>query len=107
MQSAILPHIPAVASLEILPHKKLPTLAKNLYYVAYYLDKLGIKGELSVGGAQVSHQHANMIVNRGTATTSDIVTLARTMQKLVYDEFGIIPQPECRLIGFSEYPLLK
>lgn len=79
---------------------------KKLIFVAYYLDKLGIKGELSVGGAQVSHQHANMIVNKGTATTSDIITLARTMQKLVYDEFGMIPQPECRLMGFSEYPLL-
>lgn len=81
--------------------------SKKLIFVAYYLDKIGIKGELTEGGAQVSHQHANMIVNRGTATTSDIITLARTMQKLVYDEFGMLPQPECRLIGFSEYPLLR
>ncbi len=81
--------------------------SKKLIFVAYYLDKIGIKGELTIGGAQVSHQHANMIVNRGTATTSDIITLARTMQQLVYDEFGMLPQPECRLIGFQEYPLLK
>ena len=79
---------------------------KKLIYVAYYLDKLGIKGELSVGGASVSYQHANMLVANNTATAQDIITLARTMQEMVQKEFGIIPQPECRFIGFTEYPLL-
>jgi UDP-N-acetylmuramate dehydrogenase len=59
-----------------------------------------------VGDAVVSYQHANMIVNKGNATAQDIITLARTMQQLVYNEYGIIPQPECQLIGFNEYPLL-
>ncbi len=81
-------------------------LDKKLIYVAYYLDKIGIKGELSVGGAHVSYQHANMIVNDGTATTTDIITLARTMQHLIQEKFGILPQPECRLVGFEHYPLL-
>ncbi|MGE0206630.1 MAG: UDP-N-acetylmuramate dehydrogenase [Candidatus Babeliales bacterium] len=80
---------------------------KKMIYVAYYLDKIGVKGALQVGGATVSHQHANMLVNRGNATSADIIQLARTMQKLVFDQFGILPQPECRLVGFKEYPLLK
>ncbi|MBA3954466.1 UDP-N-acetylmuramate dehydrogenase [Candidatus Dependentiae bacterium] len=80
---------------------------KKLIYVAYYLDKIGVKGELSVGNAGVSYQHANMIVHTGTTTTQDIVTLARTMQELVLQKFGILPQPECRLIGFKNYPLLQ
>lgn len=80
-------------------------IEKKLIYVAYYLDKLGVKGELSVGDAIVSHQHANMIVNRGKATTADIIQLARTMQELVFKNYGIMPQPECRLIGFTHYPL--
>lgn len=80
---------------------------KKIIWVAYYLDKIGIKGELSVGNAVVSHQHANMIVNSGRATSRDIITLARSMQKRVYDAFGILPQPECQLIGFSPYPLLQ
>ncbi len=79
---------------------------KKLIYVAYYLDKVGIKGELSVGDAIVSYQHANMIVNKGNATTQDIVYLARLMQQKVKDAFGIVPQPECRFIGFDGYPLL-
>lgn len=80
---------------------------RKAIWVAYYLDKIGVKGELCVGDAQVSHQHANMIVNRGSATTADIIGVARKMQKLVHDTFGIIPQPECQLMGFDKYPLLS
>jgi UDP-N-acetylmuramate dehydrogenase len=80
---------------------------KKLIYVAYYLDKIGVKGTLSVGDAIVSYQHANMIVNRGGATSSDIINLVKTMQQLVKENYNITPQPECRLIGFKEYPLLK
>lgn len=78
---------------------------KKLIYVAYYLDKLGIKGELSIGNAIISYQHANMIVNQGNATSTDIIQLAQRMQQLVYEQFGIKPQPECQLIGFTTNPL--
>ena len=74
-------------------------------HIAYYLDKLGIKGELSVGGAMVSHMHANMIVNTGAATSADIINLAIKMQELVKDKYGIVPKPECQLIGFDKNPL--
>lgn len=79
---------------------------KKMIYVGYYLDKIGVKGELSVGKATVSYQHANMIVTSEGATSSDIVMLARTMQQLVFDKFGILPQSECQFIGFDSYPLL-
>lgn len=80
--------------------------SKKLIFVAYYLDKIGVKGELSVGDAIVSHQHANMLINRGAATSSDIINLARLMQEKVKAEFNIIPQAECQLIGFKNNPLL-
>ena len=80
---------------------------KKMIWAAYYLDKIGVKGELSVGDAQVSHQHANMIVNRGNATSSNVIEVAKKMQQLVLNSFGIIPEPECRLVGFETYPLLK
>jgi UDP-N-acetylmuramate dehydrogenase len=79
---------------------------KKMIFVAYYLDKLGVKGELSCGGAIVSYQHANMIVNRGNATSADIVGVARLMQEKVRDAYGIVPQPECQLVGFKTNPLL-
>lgn len=78
---------------------------KKLIYVAYYLDKVGIKGDLSVGDAIVSHQHANMIVNRGKATSTDIIQLVQKMQQLVMQQYGIKPQAECQLIGFKNNPL--
>lgn len=79
---------------------------KKMIYVAYYLDKIGVKGQLRAGNAIVSHQHANMIVNCGKATSADIIALAQKMQKLVKEKFGILPQPECRLIGFDPWPFL-
>ncbi len=79
---------------------------KKLIYVAYYLDKLGIKGELSVGGAIISHQHANMIVNHNNGTSSDILDLTLMMQDMVYEKYGMKPQPECQLVGFATNPFL-
>ena len=76
-------------------------------YVAYYLDKVGIKGVLRCGKAVVSYLHANMIVTEPGATTEDVLNLVRSMQNLVYKNFGILPQPECQLIGFKTYPLTK
>lgn len=78
---------------------------KKLIYVAYYLDKIGIKGELAIGDAMVSHQHANMLVNKGKATSTDLINLASQMQKMVYQSFNIKPQAECQLVGFKTNPL--
>lgn len=80
---------------------------KKLIYIAYYLDKLGVKGTLSWGNALISHQHANMIVTQPGATSDDVIQLARTMQQMVHDTFGIMPQPECQFLGFPVYPLLR
>lgn len=89
------------------PHEvSLQVDGRPMTSVAYYLDRLGIKGTLAVGGAVVSAKHANMIVNRGTATSADIAALARRMQELVRDAFGLVPRPECQLLGFAEHPLL-
>lgn len=79
---------------------------KKLIFVAYYLDGVGVKGNLRIGNACVSHQHANMIVTVDNATSSDIIAVARTMQEKVFNTFGIVPQPECELVGFKDYPLL-
>jgi UDP-N-acetylmuramate dehydrogenase len=78
---------------------------KKMTFVAYYLDKIGVKGSLRIGDAGVSWQHANMIVNGGKAKAQDIVDLARAMQELCWKAYGVLPQPECQLIGFDEYPL--
>lgn len=79
---------------------------KKVPFVAYYLDKIGVKGALRIGGACVSYQHANMLVTQDGATSRDVIELARSMQKRVQDQFGIVPQAECQFIGFKENPLI-
>ena len=71
---------------------------EKIIHVAFYLDKL--KGNLAVGDAIVSPKHANMIENTGSATSNDIIELAGMMRELVKKEYGIVPTPECQLIGF-------
>lgn len=80
---------------------------KKMIYIAYYFDKLGFKGELSYGGAIVSHLHANMIVTQENAKSNDVIMLARKMQEMTFKEFGILPQAECQFIGFKDNPLLQ
>jgi len=80
---------------------------KKVPFVAYYLDKIGVKGVLRVGNAVVSYQHANMLVTQDNATTADVIALARTLQTMVREKFGITPQAECQFIGFSSHPLLE
>lgn len=79
---------------------------KKMTFVAYYLDKLGIKGALKVGNCIVSHQHANMFVTQPGATSQDVINLVQTIQKMVLKEYGIVPKAECQLIGFKNNPLL-
>ncbi|MFC1894859.1 UDP-N-acetylmuramate dehydrogenase [Candidatus Dependentiae bacterium] len=79
---------------------------KKIIYVAYYLDKLGIKGEFKSGNAIISYKHANMITTLSGATSTDVINLAKKIQELVIKEFGILPKAECQLIGFDKNPLL-
>lgn len=84
-----------------------PINGKKIPFIAYYLDKIGVKGELCAGKAVVSYQHANMIVTLDGATSSDVIALAQLMQEKVFASFGLVPQAECQFIGFGEYPLHK
>jgi len=65
------------------------------------IDALGLKG-LSVGGAQVSHKHANYIVNTGTATAADVRAVIETVRKRVVEEYRVELELEVRLVGSTE-----
>ncbi|MDD2762444.1 MAG: UDP-N-acetylmuramate dehydrogenase [Opitutaceae bacterium] len=62
------------------------------------IDELGLKGE-RVGDAEVSPVHANFIINRGRATSTDIFTLMRRVRDRVQQERGITLEPEVQLYG--------
>jgi len=52
------------------------------------IDRAGLKGT-SVGGASVSEQHANFIINQETATYEDVMGLINLIKKTVYDKNGV------------------
>jgi len=61
------------------------------------IDAAGMKG-FQIGGAVVSDQHANYIVNVGTATAADVKTVIAAVKERVFKEFGIELQLEVRVI---------
>lgn len=61
------------------------------------LDQLGLKGT-QVGGAMISLQHANYMVNTGKAKSSDFVELIQWVQQKVFDAAGVILEPEVLLV---------
>ena len=62
------------------------------------IDQAGLKGT-RIGDAQISHRHANFIVNLGYARCDDVLALMELAQRRVHQAFGILLEPEVRLIG--------
>ena len=62
------------------------------------IDDLGLKGETH-GKAQVSHLHANYLVNTGGATAADIIALATRVKEKVRQSHGIQLDEEVTLVG--------
>jgi UDP-N-acetylenolpyruvoylglucosamine reductase len=64
------------------------------------IDETGLKGE-RVGDAEVSLTHANFIVNRGRATSADVLELVRRVRARVRQAKGVDLEPEVLLYGKS------
>ncbi|MEI7026752.1 UDP-N-acetylmuramate dehydrogenase [Paenibacillus sp. y28] len=67
-------------------------------YAAKLIEEAGLKG-LRVGGAEVSTQHANFIVNTGQATAADVLTLMDQMRSKVQELYGVDLIPEVLVVG--------
>jgi len=68
------------------------------YFAGKLITDAGLKG-LTIGGAQVSPKHSGFIVNVGSATAADIITLMHVVQATVLDQFGVMLESEVRIIG--------
>lgn len=66
-------------------------------YAGRLLEACGMKGR-RVGGAEVSHLHANVIVNTGLATARDVRTLMAEMRRAVRERFDIDLVPEIEVL---------
>lgn len=62
------------------------------------IDQCGLKG-YRIGDAQISHIHANIMVNLGHATAADVRKLIAFAQKSVQEKFGQRLEPEIGFIG--------
>jgi UDP-N-acetylenolpyruvoylglucosamine reductase len=62
------------------------------------IDELGLKG-MKVGGARVSLEHGNFLVNDGGATAKDVLELIGILRAKAKAERGIDLHPEVEIIG--------
>ncbi len=62
------------------------------------IEAAGLKGE-RVGNAEISTTHANFIVNRGGASTADVVALIERARQEVARTAGISLETEVRILG--------
>ncbi|WP_446897876.1 UDP-N-acetylmuramate dehydrogenase [Clostridium sp. LBM24168] len=68
------------------------------YFAAKLIEDSGLKGK-SVGGAQVSEKHSGFIINKGNATSKDILDLIKIVQMTVKEKFNVDLYTEVRIIG--------
>lgn len=67
------------------------------YFAGALIEQCNLKG-YSVGGAQVSEKHAGFVVNKGDATASDVISVIEHCKKTVFDNTGVILEPEVKII---------
>ena len=67
-------------------------------YAGRLVEAAGLKGT-RVGGARISEQHGNFIVNEGAAHATDVQALMQEAQRVVWERNGVWLEPEVRLVG--------
>ena len=68
------------------------------YFAGKLIMDAGLRG-FSVGGAQISEKHCGFVVNKGDATSADVLGLIGEVQKRVQEKFGVALEPEVKFLG--------
>ncbi len=69
---------------------------------AWLIEQAGFSKGHEAGPVGLSSKHPLAIVNRGGATTRDVIVLARRIKEQVADRFDIWLRPEPTFVGFGE-----
>jgi UDP-N-acetylmuramate dehydrogenase len=67
-------------------------------HAARLIEASGLKGA-RIGGAEVSEKHANFIINRESASATDVEQLISYVQQTVADQQGVELVHEVRIVG--------
>jgi UDP-N-acetylmuramate dehydrogenase len=70
------------------------------------LEAVGARG-VRRRDAQFADYHANLIINRGNASSQDILSLASEYAQRVMDKFRIRLEPEIRIVDDNDWPCLE
>ena len=62
------------------------------------IDECGLKGA-RIGGALITHRHANILINAGGATAADVRALIAHVQEVVEQRTGYRLEPEIGFVG--------
>ena len=66
----------------------------------WLIERCGLKG-IRIGRAKVSKQQANFIINRGNATSEEIMILLSLIKTKVRNKFGIKLEEEVQIVHNS------
>jgi UDP-N-acetylenolpyruvoylglucosamine reductase len=67
------------------------------------IEACGLKGH-RIGGAVISHRHANFVENADSATTADCIALMAEARRRVRERFGVVLEHEVQFLGPLELP---
>lgn len=62
------------------------------------IDECGLKGT-RIGGIEITHRHANIMINRGGGTSADLHAMIKRVQEVVQRETGYLLETEVKFIG--------
>jgi UDP-N-acetylmuramate dehydrogenase len=70
------------------------------------IEAVGLKGK-KCGGAEISNQHANFIINASNGNAQDVWDLIQTIESAVHQKFGFFLHPEIQLVGDWDAKVLQ
>jgi UDP-N-acetylmuramate dehydrogenase len=80
---------------ELIPNKFIP---QKTIPAGWLIEQCGLKGKI-LGGAKISEQHANFIINFNRAKSRDVLKLMKLAQSRVYKKFKIKLREETQYMG--------